>query len=329
MTDLAQSFRVAASRTWPRDRIKAIALVATAVVFTLLLAYRNHRLFIQPELWAEDIDVYFMQNRLLGLHALFQPHNGFTQFVTRLYAWLIGLADPLYAPRLYAALFLASIFATAAIVYTSPVFTGLAKPLAALALLMAPVNSEVFYAMSYTPWVMGVLVAIVLCETPQTRLRAVVLLVPYALVGLSSPFVMLAIPFVAVRAFVERSKFSYALGLTTLVTALVQFQHVVHRFTGNAARGPALQKFDALASFMYRWMTGAGAVLLPGAAAIAAFTVVFMAWYVWAHRRSHPRPLFYLFGYGCWCCWWPAIRSTAPRTCTSSRPARVTSTFPR
>jgi hypothetical protein len=285
-------------RFFVTNRSKATPIVFTCAGVLLLLFYRNDALFIRPEFWAEDIDVYFTQNRLLGAEALLLPHNGFVQFICRIFAWVAGLADPIYAPRLYASFFVASIFATAAIVYTSPIFSGWSKPLATLTLLAAPVNSEVFYGMCYTQWVMGPLVALALCETPKTRSRATLLASAFVLIGVSSPFVLVATPFVAWKAISERSRYPYALCVLTVVSSAFHIEYIAARFTGGAAHGSKFIKIDALASVLYRWITGAAGPGTAGLVIISILSIAFVGCYLWDNRRVASRPIIYFFFYG-------------------------------
>jgi hypothetical protein len=278
---------------------KALPIAVVAIGVIGLLLYRNHRLFIGPELWAEDTYVYFTQDRLFGISAILRPYNGFIQFICRVFAWVAGNFDPLYAPRLYASMFIVSICATATIVYTSPVFKGWAKCLAAITLLAAPTSSEVFLGMCYTQWVMGPLVALALIEMPTTRVRSVTLLGAVTLVGLSAPFVLIASPFIALKAYVERSRYAIMLCVVALVTSAFHFHYILARFSRSSSSGPLWLKLEALSSIFYRWATGSASGSAIGAAVIGIATVIATIYYLWSNRHIAQRTIIYVFGFGC------------------------------
>lgn len=272
--------------------------LVTLAACTAFLIFRNQRLFLSPELWAEDIEVYFIDNRLLGWEALLKPYNGFVQFGCRAVAWIAGFADPIYAPRVYACFFLASILATCLVVYTSPVFSGWAKGLAVAALFAAPVSSEVFYGMCYMQWVMGPLLGLALCEKPATAGRETIMASLYVLIGVSAPFVLIAAPLVALKAITERSRFSFALVAATIVAGIVHSAPIVQRFTASSASGPVHFKLEALASISYQWLSGAQPASLVGAAVIGVLSAGLFAWYLVANREGNIPAILYFAGFG-------------------------------
>jgi hypothetical protein len=169
-------------------------MLVVALGVLLSVMYRNPLLFTDPQMLAEDLFVYFNEDRLFGVSALIMPYSGYLQLCCRIIAFVVGYAPARYAADLYAAFFVATIFATSVVIYASPIFTGWGKVLAALALVCSPTNSEVFLGMLYTQWIMAPVVGLALYESPTTRGRSVILLTYFGIIGLSSPLVILAAP---------------------------------------------------------------------------------------------------------------------------------------
>lgn len=281
---------------WVIQSDNAKVLLAAAGVL-LLLSHRNYALFLQPEFWAEDITVYFVQDRSLGLGAIFLPHNGFIQLLCRVFAWICGFAPPIMAPRLYASFFILTIAATAALAYTSPAFKGWAKPLAALALLAAPVNSEVFFGMCYALWVLGPVAGLALYEHNPSRSRAIALASAFAVIGLSSPFVLIAAPFAAWKALRERTVFAYSLVGLTVASGFFHLQNIFARFAEGSTGGSWQIKLDSFSSIFYRWLTGSSHPGFAIALAISCASIACVALYFWANKKIAVRPVLYLYCY--------------------------------
>ncbi|MGY3419745.1 hypothetical protein ACVWZW_000220 [Bradyrhizobium sp. F1.13.4] len=184
-------------------------------------------------------------------------------------------------------------------IYTSPVFTGWGKVLAALALVCSPTNSEVFFGMPYTQWIMAPVVALALYESPTTRGRTAVLLTYFAMVGLSAPFVIIAAPFVALKAFKERTRYSFALCAITVATAVVQLQGIIVRQSHNAASGSIFERAFAATSVFYSWATGPQYPGMWIAIAIGVPTLAFAVWYFWQNwQLGGQRAFIYFVAYG-------------------------------
>jgi hypothetical protein len=78
-----------ASRTSGRETDEAARFpwkqaLITCFVAGLVLAYRKTDALMNPQLWAEDGSVFFIQNDLLGLKALWTPHAGYLHVLPRL-----------------------------------------------------------------------------------------------------------------------------------------------------------------------------------------------------------------------------------------------------
>jgi hypothetical protein len=275
----------------------ATAVVAAVGVISLLL-WRNDTLFFHPQLWAEDSFIYFLDNRTLGIAALIEPYNGYVQICCRIIASIAGLAPASLAPRIYESAFIGAIFLTAFLIYTSPTFKGWGKTFATLALVGAPATSEVFLGMCYTQWLLAPTVALSLYEAPTSRLRACVLVACFALVGFSSPFVLIAAPFVALKLARERTPFAVAVAGMTAANAFFHLHSMIDRFGNSAQQGSLSDKLAVSATVLYGWLFGARIVNSTAAAIVAVLSAVSIVFYLWANRRIAGRPVMYFFCYG-------------------------------
>lgn len=291
-------FMIALPAALPTMTRPVLVAVVTALAILGLLFCRNSTLFLDPQLWAEDLDVYFAQDRLFGAGAILRPHNGFVQFICRIVAWLAGFADPAHVPRIYAASFIASVLATAATVYTSPAFGGPSKVLAALSVVAVPVNSEVFLSMSYIPWVIGPIVGLALYERPNTLRRAAILLGASLIVALSSPFMIIAMPIAGWKAFEERSRFSVGLLCIAFGSALFHLGPISARFLSGVPHSGLDRKLDALVSPLYRWIIGPSNLPLSLCVIIAMVTLIVAFWYFLTARPINVRAYVSFMGFG-------------------------------
>lgn len=260
--------------------------------------FRNPTLFFDPQMVSEDLMVYFNEDKLFGARALIEPYSGYLPLCCRLIAFIAGIFPARYAAGIYSAFFVATILASSAISFSSPAFTGWGKVLAAVSLTCAPTNSEVFFGMLYTQWIMAPLAALAMYERPSTRGRMAVLILCFALVGLSSPFVVLAIPFVLWKTWSERTRYSLWLCGTAFAALLVQLPGIMSRSSGNYTGGSSVERAFQATSLLYSWLTGPHYPDLRIAVAVAIPTLLFLTVYLWQNRAVVSRPLLYFTTYG-------------------------------
>ncbi|UPT90399.1 hypothetical protein HAP41_0000016575 [Bradyrhizobium barranii subsp. apii] len=292
---------VARPGTFDFNRINLLRVAQVALATTALLVFifiRNDRLVLSPELWAEDFNIYLVEDRLFGYRALLLPYNGFVQLCCRIVAFISGFASLEIIPRLYASFFMISIIWTAALAFVSTAFQGWGKTAAVLALVASPVGSEVFYGMCYMQWVMGPAVALALYERNPTRDHGIALASTFALVGLSSPFTIIAAPLVAFKVFTERTLYSKALAVITALAGLVQISHVVKRASGTAAAGTLSEKTDYFTSIFFRWITGYEDISTRAATSISIAVALAGIWFLWQNKKVAARPTIYFLAFG-------------------------------
>jgi hypothetical protein len=150
--------------------------------------------------------------------------------------------------------------------------------------------------MCYTQWVMAPAVALALYETPSYRVRGWTLAGCFCLVGFSSPFVLIATPFVVWKAYWERSRFALTLLGITAWIGIFYLRGMVERFGAEPPHGTLLSKLTVSASVLYRWLLGHNSNVTISAI-VAIFTFAAIVSYLWANRTVAARPLYFL-GYG-------------------------------
>ncbi len=185
-------------------------LVTLAVV--ALVALRKSDSLLNPQFWAEDGALFFVEaERYGGWGLLFRPYEGYLHLLPRLIAAL-GVSVPL--------LHIPAFYAWSALAITGWIAWWLQSPrialpggwIAALALALIPHNGEIYLTTCNLQWVTALgLFALTITDdaiAPSARLGEVALLIFTALTG---PFVILALPLFAWRAWSRRSVWSYLL----------------------------------------------------------------------------------------------------------------------
>lgn len=273
--------------------------VAIVVVGTVLaVAHRNPSLVLSPRLFCEDLFVFFNEDRLFGAWAFVQPYAGYYQLSSRIIAFAAGFAPPTVIPSLYAALFILVILTSAMMLYTSPVFSGWGKVLAALAIVASPTGSEVFYGMCYSLWITAPIAALALYERPISRVRAALLLWFYLMVGLSSAFIVLVAPLAIIKLFTERSRYAICIAAVTLLAIAAQARGMFNRAGATVTSGSVVERLSIAKSVFYSWIVGPGD---PGEAMAIVLCIAVMAlaaWYLWRNRHIASRATLYFVGFG-------------------------------
>lgn len=275
-----------------------LGAVLTLLTCGALLMHRNPTLILSPQLWAEDLQIYFIDERLFGLKALSEPYSGYVQFCCRLIAALAALAPTHLAPRLYESMFILAIVYTIVVTYTSPAFRAPERALAAVTLLAAPASSEIFLGMSYTHWVIAPIAALALYECPSTRGRAAVLLASFLMIGLSSPFALIAAPFVVCKMLHERTRYAAALLMSLAVTAAFNFFFLLNRFAAGDKSGDLMRRLSSSKSILYGWFFGPDYPGFGPALLVAICTTAAVTLYLCLHLVTKTREIIYFFGYG-------------------------------
>ena len=206
------------------------ARLLVTLLAVALIALRKSDSLLNPQFWAEDGGLFFIEvERYGGWHQLFRPYEGYLHFIPRLFAALGSPLPLTLVPAFYGCCALAT---TGLIAWwlQSPRLPLPGGALAALAVAAVPHTGEVYLNLCNLQWITALgLFALVLAAdatTPVIRSGEIVLLV---VVGLTGPFIILALPLFAWRAWARRSPWSYTLLFSALVCAAAHLPSLITR----------------------------------------------------------------------------------------------------
>ncbi len=206
----------------------------TVVVAAVVLFIRKTDSFLNPQFWAEDGTIFFLQQYENGASVIFQPYAGYLHLVPRLVALFADTFFPYSeAPLIYNfSSLLLTLFVVANVF--SPRFKVKPKPLVALAIVLVPLYSnEVFLNITNIQWILSFLLIILLLkQKPDSSYgnvagQFIYDLLLLAFCGLTGPFSIFFMPFFIWRGYRDRDLYSTSLLLTALTTALVQMLFII------------------------------------------------------------------------------------------------------
>jgi len=200
----------------------------TVAAAAFLLLVRKSDALLNPQFWAEDGTVFFLQQYEEGSLALLQPYAGYLHLVPRLTAWFADVLLPYSAlPFAYNYTSLLLTLLVVASVY-SPRFQADYKPLLALALVVVPHNTEVFLNITNIQWIFFFLLFIVLMKVNPSRDYGAISsqylldLLIVVVCGLTGPFLVFLAPFFTWKWLKDRNRYNACILAAVMVVALVQ-----------------------------------------------------------------------------------------------------------
>ena len=264
------------------------------ILAILIVALRKSDSLLHPQFWAEDGGLFFVEaERYGGWGQLLRPYEGYLHFLPRLIAAL-GASLPLsLVPGFYAWSALA-VTGMVAWWLQSPRITVFGGGIAALALAAVPHTGEVYLNISNLQWITALgLFALSFSADPTQRTTRLGEIAVIFLIGLTGPFILLALPLFAWRVYKYRSPWSIARLLAAITCAAA---HVPSLITLKLETFP-----QAWAPFHHAAIIGRrvistlflGQISLPEilciALCLAGFTVLVIA--LWRRRASIPSGL--------------------------------------
>jgi hypothetical protein len=267
-------------------------LIACAAI--ALVALRKSDSLKHPQFWAEDGGVFFLGAELDAHHGwgdVFVPYEGYFHLLPRLLAIAGHAVALVHVPAFYAWSALAVTGLTAWVIQSPRVrLPGAAW--AALALGAVPHTGEVYLNLCNLQWITALaLFAVVIADDAVTRLQRWGDIGVLVVTGLTGPFIVLALPLLAVRAWLRPRGWSRVLLGVALGCAAVQAVALMNRPVksdaalpvdwsgGSALIGRRLVVDDLIG----RTSLPAGAVVL-----IAAIGGVLLAAALWRKRTQLP-----------------------------------------
>ncbi|WP_088892088.1 hypothetical protein [Leptolyngbya ohadii] len=223
-----------------------IALPLVLAIAAIVLAIRKTGALLNPQFWAEDGPIFFLQQYEEGAIAIFKPYAGYLLLIPRLVALF---ADTFFSyaavPLVYNLASLILTLIVAASVF-SPRFQVRYKPLFALAIVLVPLYSnEVFLNITNVQWILALLPLIVLLKEEPDRsygnvqVQWAIDIAAIVLCGLTGPFIVLMMPLFIWRRFVDRSHYRRIALLAVVSVSLIQILFIVSD-SGGGQEGSTL-----------------------------------------------------------------------------------------
>jgi hypothetical protein len=264
---------------WRAGLWRCVVLVACAAI----VVWRKWDVASDPQLWAEDGNVFYLEAHVSGLAAFVHPYAGYLHLLPRLIAWVAVTFDPCWTPAVFVYGSFAITLATAARVLSPrlqlPGTFGLA-----LAIVAVPHTGEVFLNPTNLQWITALaLVALVITDDPASKGEWGADIVTAIVAGLTGPFSVLLAPFFVLRALTRRTRASWIIAGCVLTVAAIQgwevATHLADAQRGQPQQawapwnlGPVLAGRVPLALFgaqaWISWISGRTAVLLASACII-------------------------------------------------------------
>jgi len=207
--------------------------VLVGLVLLALLTSRRWQQVVSPQVWSEEGTQVLARYITNGWWAIFEPVNGYLITIPKLISHTAISASFAYYPAI--ALVLTWLFITGvclAVAYSPTMLRG--PVFCAIAVLIVPLNPEVFGLPLYTFWWSSLLLFLVALwdpQVPKTGLRLAYIFVG----GLSSPLIVAIPPVLYFRVFLYRSRGGEkAVAATATVIAGVQLALILQNSAGSA-----------------------------------------------------------------------------------------------
>jgi hypothetical protein len=204
-------------------RMQLPSTVLLGLCAAILVARRPDAL-THAQFWAEDGNIFFLQDRELGWRAVLEPYAGYLHLIPRLVAAAAGMLDPTHAPLIYALVAGAGTLHVCAL----PLLRALPSwgnwaGAAALAVVLVPDAREVLWVLTNLQWVMAPGLMLLALGTPPAgtagRVHDVLMTL---LAGLTGPLVVVIAPLFCWRAWRSRTAHATVLAAVAVSAALLQ-----------------------------------------------------------------------------------------------------------
>lgn len=198
-----------------RWRTTAVLCVAAAVMVS-----RAPEWIFQPQVYAEDGPVYFVQQRTMGLRAIIQPYEGYLQLYSRLAAEFAALFTAGLTPALYVSSAIVALLWTCATLSVSGLRLGW---LYALAIVLIPHNGEIYALLTNTTWFFAAgILFLAVAPNPVSNIGRANEIAFVVIGGLSTLFSALVVPAFLWRIWSRHDRYSVVLGTVGAATGIAQ-----------------------------------------------------------------------------------------------------------
>jgi hypothetical protein len=255
-----------------------------------ILVLRKSDTFTNPQLWAEDGGLFLAESDRYGAAVLFKPYQGYQHFLPRVIA---AAGRPLALqniPVFYASVALAVTGLTAWAIQSPRVRLPGAWA-AALALATIPHNGEVHLTICNLQWITAVpLFALAFTDDATTHVQRIGDLLLLIFAGLSGPFVVLALPLLAWRAWRRPSGWSRVVLAVAAVCVLIHAPSLFARSTSANAPDWAPLQYLAVVGRRLWAAVYFGETAIPRLVCVTLALALPLAigWAVWRRRVVMP-----------------------------------------
>jgi hypothetical protein len=203
----------------------AIIMVLVLIASAAILYVRKGDALRNPQFYAEDGTIFFLQQYTKGASAIVTPYAGYLHVAPRLIAFVADMMCPYsiipavynYSALLLTLLVVSSVF--------SPRLSVSYKPLLALAIVLLPEDEGiVFLTFTNIQWILAILLIIVLLKEPPDKqygsltVQYISDLAAIFVCGLTGPFSIVLAPFFVWKLIRDR-KWSLAPAVVAIVAA--------------------------------------------------------------------------------------------------------------
>jgi hypothetical protein len=217
------------------SRSSALLVLSVAA---LILFIRKTDSFINPQFWAEDGAIFFLQQYENGPSALFQEYAGYLNLVPRLIALIADLFFPYSAiPAFYN---YSSLLLTLCVLLSifSPRFKVKHKPLIALTIVLIPhYTNEVFLTITNLQWILALMLIVVLLkEKPDHRYGNIIVqyafdLATIIICGLTGPFLIFLAPFYVWKWVTDKNRYNSVILIAVVAVSSIQLGFIASAST--------------------------------------------------------------------------------------------------
>lgn len=191
----------------------------------IVIFLRKPDAFLNPQFWAEDGTVFFVQAYHNGILSIFEPYAGYYHLYPRLIAFLADfLKIPLqFLPAFYNYGWLLAFTIIFLYIWLRLGASVYEKFLLCAVLTVIPIDNEIFMHLTSSQWFLApVLVLMAGAQYPESRGKRIFDYGLAVLIGLSGPFCLLFLPFFLFNAFKAKDKYSCNLFFILCAAGLIQ-----------------------------------------------------------------------------------------------------------
>jgi hypothetical protein len=200
----------------------------------LCLFIRRPDAFINPQFWAEDGTVFFMQS-FYSSPLFFIPYQGYLHLIPRIVAYLSTFFGLCATPKIYNYF---SIIATVFVAYKlmSCRLKIPYKYLIALSIVLVPHSGEVFSNLTNLQWIVSILLIILIIQAPPNAIWQIISdFAILILIGLTGPFIVIFFPLMICKLWLNERISSYDIlfFLVSLVLVCIQINIIINGGIGE------------------------------------------------------------------------------------------------